>query len=168
MLQPVKTLCRVVLRSKLSIDKSRSSTRLLPRAHSLCWRGSSALQCSGIRNPRLSELFPNGCNPEGVTHYRHRDRIPQIGATPRSDLIFRSGVGHHAYRRHFNNSCHISSSIRITPCFLSGSVPALNGCGAYANLRFSSNPAITFYFVLRFPNKGAWVTAPKRWMQLDG
>ena len=44
MLQPAKTLCRVVLRSKLSIGKSPSSTRLLPQAHSPCWRGSSAME----------------------------------------------------------------------------------------------------------------------------
>jgi hypothetical protein len=172
MLQPVKTLCRVVLRSKLSIDKSRSSTRLLPRAHSLCWRGSSALQCSGIRNPRLSELFPNGCNPEGVTHYRHRDRIPQIGATPRSDLIFRSGVGHHAYRRHFNNSCHISSQhphhSLLPERFSTGTEWVLCLCQSAIFLKSRDHLLFCTAFSKQRRLGNGTFSTPQRWMQLAG
>ena len=46
-----KTLCRAALRSKLSIDKSHSSTRPWRRAHWLCWRGSSAIESWTITEP---------------------------------------------------------------------------------------------------------------------
>jgi hypothetical protein len=48
----------------------------------------------------------------------HRDRIPQIRHIAAIGLDLQIRVGHHADRRHSNNSCHISSSIRINSLLL--------------------------------------------------
>jgi len=48
MLRRGRTLCRVALPSKLSIVRSRSSTRRSPQVLSLCWRGSFVMESSTI------------------------------------------------------------------------------------------------------------------------
>jgi hypothetical protein len=118
------------------------------------------MQCSGIRNPRLSELFPNGCHPEGVTNYQSsRSHSPdRHNAAIVLDLQIR--VCHHADRRIPTILATLVPASASTPCFLSGSVPARDGCGAYTTLRFSSNPATIFSPCTAFSKKGAWVTAP--------